>query len=45
MSNFKAGVARVCITPPIGVELAGYGSSLDRRSESIHDDLYAEANG
>jgi hypothetical protein len=28
---------------PIGVELAGYGPSLDRRLESIHDDLYAEA--
>ncbi|NLE43929.1 MAG: hypothetical protein GX620_04350 [Chloroflexi bacterium] len=43
MVNLKAGVARVCITPPIGVELAGYGPFLSRRSETIHDDLYAEA--
>ncbi|MCJ7738149.1 MAG: neutral/alkaline non-lysosomal ceramidase N-terminal domain-containing protein, partial [Anaerolineae bacterium] len=43
MNKVQAGVARVCITPPIGVELAGYGPFLNRRSESIHDNLYAEA--
>jgi len=43
VNRVQAGVARVCITPPIGVELAGYGPFLNRRSESIHDNLYAEA--
>ena len=43
MGRLRAGVARVCITPPIGVELAGYGPFLNRRSETIHDDLHAEA--
>jgi len=38
-----AGAARVCITPPIGVELAGYGPFWGRRSQSVHDDLYASA--
>lgn len=39
----KVGAAQVCITPPIGVELVGYGMFLRRRSRSIHDDLYASA--
>jgi hypothetical protein len=39
----QAGVAQVCISPPIGVELAGYGPFLRRRSRSVHDDLYAAA--
>jgi len=43
MATLRAGVAQVCITPPIGVELSGYGFYLNRRSESVHDDLYAEA--
>jgi neutral ceramidase len=43
MGKLQAGIARVCITPPIGVELAGYGPFLNRRSETVHDDLYAEA--
>jgi len=43
MAKLQMGIARVCITPPIGVELAGYGPFLNRRSETIHDDLYAEA--
>ena len=38
-----AGAAQVCITPPIGVELAGYGPFLRRRSRAVHDDLYAAA--
>ncbi len=39
----KAGVKQVCITPPIGVELAGYGPRLARISTDVHDDLMAQA--
>lgn len=38
-----AGVARGWITPPIGVELAGYGPFLQRRSRDVHDHLGATA--
>jgi neutral ceramidase len=41
--TLRAGAAQVCITPPIGVELAGYGPFLRRRSRAVHDDLYAAA--
>lgn len=40
---FKAGAAEVCITPPIGVELAGYGPNLQRYSTDIHDHLMGQA--
>ncbi len=39
----KAGATEVCITPPIGVELAGYGPRLRRYSTDIHDHLMAQA--
>ncbi len=39
----KAGATEVCITPPLGVELAGYGPRLHRRSTDIHDHLMAQA--
>jgi len=39
MKNFKLGYAKVCITPPMGVELAGYGAI--RAATSVHDDLFA----
>lgn len=39
----RAGVAEIVITPPIGVELQGYGIDLTRRSTSVHDDLMAQA--
>ena len=39
----KAGAAEVCITPPIGVELAGYGPNLQRYSTAIHDHLMGQA--
>ncbi len=38
----QAGVCEVCITPPIGVELAGYGPRIDRYSTDIHDPLMAQ---
>lgn len=40
---FQAGVIHIVITPPIGVELAGYGPQLHRYSQDIHDDLTAQA--
>ena len=38
--SFKVGVAKVVITPPVGVELAGYGFGP---SEGILDELEAQA--
>ncbi|MCZ7543920.1 MAG: hypothetical protein M5R40_10460 [Anaerolineae bacterium] len=39
----KAGATEVCITPPIGVELAGYGPRLNRCATDVHDHLTAQA--
>ena len=39
----QAGVIQVNITPPVGVELAGYGPRLGRYSRDLHDDLMAQA--
>ncbi len=39
MSNFKAGFARLDITPPLGVNMSGYYSQ--RKAEGILDNLYA----
>ena len=39
----RAGFAKVPITPPLGVELAGYGVYLGRRATEVHDDLFARA--
>jgi len=41
--GIKAGVTRVDITPPVGVELCGYGFYLNRRSTGIRDGLYSKA--
>lgn len=41
MSNFKAGFARLDITPPLGVNMAGYYSQ--RRADGILDNLLATA--
>ncbi len=38
MSNFKAGFARVQITPPLGIFVAGY--FIKRYAKEILDDLY-----
>ncbi|PIU50937.1 hypothetical protein COS91_07055 [Candidatus Desantisbacteria bacterium CG07_land_8_20_14_0_80_39_15] len=40
---FKAGVAKVKITPPLGVELWGYGIYLNRFAKGVNDELYAKA--
>lgn len=39
--GLRAGAARMVITPPLGVSLAG--SYTDRRAVGLHDDLYARA--
>ncbi|WP_119071327.1 neutral/alkaline non-lysosomal ceramidase N-terminal domain-containing protein [Aggregatilinea lenta] len=41
--RLKAGACEVCITPPIGVELAGYGPNIGRTSVDVHDQLAAQA--
>jgi len=38
-----AGIGRHALTPPMGVELAGYGYYLARRAQSVRDPLYARA--
>ncbi len=40
---FQAGAVEVIITPPVGVELAGYGPRLKRYSTDIHDHLTGQA--
>jgi hypothetical protein len=39
----RAGFAKIAITPPLGVELAGYGVYLERRATEVHDELFARA--
>ncbi len=38
----KAGIAKVNITPPVGVPMGGYLARKER-SQGVHDDLYARA--
>ena len=42
MTAFQAGAAAVCITPQVGIALAGY-SGRQGGSVGIHDDLYGKA--
>ena len=42
-SVVRAGFARVDITPPIGIELCGFGPYLRRRSQAVRDRLWARA--
>lgn len=39
----KAGIGKIDITPPVGVELAGYGAFLERKSTGVHDNLFCKA--
>ncbi len=39
----RAGFGKWELTPPMGVELAGYGYYLGRKAESVRDPLYARA--
>ncbi|HEU5318094.1 MAG TPA: neutral/alkaline non-lysosomal ceramidase N-terminal domain-containing protein [Chloroflexota bacterium] len=38
----RAGVAKVCITPPVGTWQGGYGART-KPCQGVHDDLYARA--
>ena len=42
MNRLLAGAAKVNITPPIGIRLAGYGART-QPSCGVHDDLWAQA--
>ncbi len=42
MGNLKAGVARVDITPPVGIALGGFAGRIGP-SQGVHDPLYAKA--
>lgn len=42
MSEYLAGIAEITITPPIGVEMAGY-SGRQKPASGIHDELKAVA--
>ena len=39
----KVGYSIIDITPPIGIELCGYGCFLERKAENVLDLLYARA--
>ncbi len=43
MSPLHVGYGERVITPPLGVDLCGYGFYLGRRAESVLDDLKARA--
>jgi hypothetical protein len=43
MSGLTVGYGERVITPPLGVDLAGYGFYLDRRAASVLDDLQCRA--
>jgi hypothetical protein len=43
MNGLAAGYGERTINPPLGVDLAGYGFYLDRKAESILDDLKCRA--
>jgi hypothetical protein len=43
MSELRVGYGETVITPPLGVDLSGYGFYLGRRAESVLDDLKARA--
>ncbi|HEX6478783.1 MAG TPA: neutral/alkaline non-lysosomal ceramidase N-terminal domain-containing protein [Ktedonobacteraceae bacterium] len=38
-----AGFAKVSLTPPLGIELGGYGVYLQRRASVVHDELFVRA--
>lgn len=39
----RAGFGKTLLTPPLGVELAGYGYYLQRQAKYVLDPLYARA--
>jgi hypothetical protein len=42
MAELRAGATAVCVTPPVGVDLAGYSGRVSG-SVGVHDDLYGKA--
>jgi hypothetical protein len=43
MAMFAAGYAEKKVTPPVAIDLTGFGFYLDRRAESVLDDLKVRA--
>jgi hypothetical protein len=43
MNELRVGYGEKVITPPLGIDLCGYGFYLDRKAESVLDDLKARA--
>ena len=43
MPQLHFGTGRTVITPPVGVELCGYGPYIERRSTAVHQDLLSTA--
>lgn len=43
MTNLAVGFGESVITPPLGVDLCGYGFYLDRKAETVLDDLKVRA--
>ena len=43
MPHLHSGTGRKVITPPVGVELCGYGPYMERRSTAVHQDLLSTA--
>jgi len=42
MAAFKAGHARECITPPLGIHMVGYAARTEGAAD-VHDELYLDA--
>ena len=43
MAQLHFGTGRTLITPPVGIELCGYGPYLERRGTAVHQDLHCTA--
>ncbi len=43
MAQLLFGTGRTVITPPVGIELCGYGPYLERRATAVHQDLHCTA--
>jgi len=43
MSGLRAGYGERLLTPPLGVDLCGYGFYLDRKADGVRDDLAVRA--
>ena len=43
MPQLHFGTSRTLITPPVGIELCGYGPYLERRATAVHQDLHCTA--